>query len=922
MKTIYIFLAIITFSALSINSSAQAPNTWTQKANFGGVARCYAVGFCIGAKGYIGTGFNINGSSLYNDFWEYDTTANTWTQKANFGGGARGWAVGFSIGSKGFIGTGVDIFSNYRNDFWEYDPTTNTWTQKANFGGTPRVSAVGFSIGSKGYIGTGEITTPYTFYNDFWEYDTTANTWTQKANFGGAARGTAVGFSIGSEGFIGTGQGNSNNEYNDFWEYNPTTNTWTQKANFGGAARGEAVGFKIATNGYIGTGEGQTGVYNDFWEYDTTANTWTQKANFGGVVRYGAVGLSIGAKGYIGTGTNGPASYNDFWKYTPGGCTLPSAPSNTTPIGNQTICSGNSTMLSANGTGILGWYNAASGGNWLGGGNTFITPVLISNTTYYVQDSNSCGANPSRTSIAVTVNPLPSVTNSPLSQTICSGSNTTLVILTSNVSGTTFSWTATATPGITGFQANGTNTIPIQTIINSGTTQGTVTYAIIPTAAGCSGAVTDYLIFVNPVPVPTITGATNLCVNSGNHTYTTEAGMQNYQWTVSPGGIINYGSGTDQLTVSWIISGNQSVSVTYTSPVGCNPTSPTVLNVTVNPYPDPAGPITGSSSVCPEENSVVYSVAPINNASTYVWALPTGASIGSGAGTDSITVDFSLGAVSGIIYVWGNNSCGDGINSPPFYVTVDPLPGPAGTITGASDVCVGTSGVAYSVTAIPNATGYDWIVPSGVVITSGNNTNTIITDFTPLSVSGIITVEGTNQCGTGSVSPPFFVTVNPIPATPVVTNIGDTLQSSSPTGNQWYFEGNIISGATSQDYIASQDGYYWDVVTINGCSSDTSNHKLIIVTGIDPHSSASINIYPVPNDGKFNVTISTTRNDKIKISVYNSLGIKIYEESDVKVNSSIQKSIDLRPVSDGVYFLIIDNSNNKFVKKIVIDKVL
>ncbi len=922
MKTIYIFLAIITFSALSINSSAQAPNTWTQKANFGGGGRFYAVGFSIEGKGYIGTGADQS-FNLYNDFWEYDTTANTWTQKANFGGAPRSSAVGFSIGSKGFIGTGGSYYGICYNDFWEYNPATNTWTQKANFGGTSRDGAIGFSIGSKGYIGTGETEAPVIYYNDFWEYDTTANTWTQKANFGGAARGYAVGFNIGNKGYIGTGKlGTPLTYYNDFWKYDPATNTWTQKANVGGFARGYAVGFSIGANGYIGTGEGPGGFYNDFWEYDTTANTWTQKANFGGAGREGAIGFNIGAKGYIGTGANGPGIYNDFWKYTPGGCTLPSAPSNTTPIGNQTICSGNSTSLSASGTGTLGWYNAASGGSWLGGGTTFTTPVLISNTTYYVQDSNSCGANPTRTSIAVTVNPLPFITNSPLSQTTCSGSNTTLVILTSNVSGTTFSWTASATPGITGFQANGTNTIPIQTIINSGTTQGTVTYAIIPTAAGCSGAVTDYLIFVNPVPVPTITGATNLCVNSGNHTYTTEAGMQNYQWTVSPGGIINYGSGTDQLTVSWIISGNQSVSVTYTSPVGCNPTSPTVLNVTVNPYPDPAGPITGSSSVCPEENNVVYSVAPINNASTYVWALPTGASIGSGAGTDSITVDFSLGAVSGIIYVWGNNSCGDGINSPPFYVTVDPLPGPAGTITGASDVCVGTSGVAYSVTAIPNATGYDWIVPPGVVITSGNNTNTIITDFTPSAISGIITVEGTNQCGTGSVSPPFFVTVNPIPATPVVTNIGDTLQSNFPTGNQWYFEGNIISGATSQDYIASQDGYYWDVVTINGCSSDTSNHKLIIVTGIDPHSSASINIYPVPNDGKFNVTILTTRNDKIKISVYNSLGIKIYEESDVKVNSSIQKSIDLRPVSDGVYFLIIENSNNKFVKKIVIDKVL
>ena len=179
----------------------------------------------------------------------------------------------------------------------------------------------------------------------------------------------------------------------------------------------------------------------------------------------------------------------------------------------------------------------------MGGGTTFITPVLISNTTYYVQDSNSCGANPTRTSIAVTVNPLPSVTNSPLSQTICSGSSTTLVTLTSNVSGTTFSWTATATPGITGFQTSGTNTIPVQTISTSGTTQGTVTYAIIPTAAGCSGAVTDYLIFVNPLPNPTISGPSPVCVGSTGNIYLTQAGMSGYTWTVSSGGIITSGGG-------------------------------------------------------------------------------------------------------------------------------------------------------------------------------------------------------------------------------------------------------------------------------------------------------------------------------------------------------------------------------------------
>ncbi len=92
---------------------------------------------------------------------------NTWTQKANFGGGQRRDAVGFSIGSKGYIGTGQNQLGGFHADFWEFDPIANTWTQKANVGGGVRMSAVGFSIGSKGYIGTGNGGSPQT---DFWEY--------------------------------------------------------------------------------------------------------------------------------------------------------------------------------------------------------------------------------------------------------------------------------------------------------------------------------------------------------------------------------------------------------------------------------------------------------------------------------------------------------------------------------------------------------------------------------------------------------------------------------------------------------------------------------------------------------------------------------------------------------------------------------
>ena len=193
-------------------------------------------------------------------FRSYDPAGNIWRQKADFGGGECTYAVGFSIGAKGYIGTGYPGYGSYsKKDFWEYDPFSDTWTQKADFGGTERYAAVGLSIGAKGYIGTGDGASGSK--NDFWEYDPSSDTWTQKADFGGAARGHATGFSIGAKGYIGTGWGIGAGK--DFWEYDPSSDTWTQKADFGGAARHGSVGFSIGAKGYIGTG------FNfDFWEYD------------------------------------------------------------------------------------------------------------------------------------------------------------------------------------------------------------------------------------------------------------------------------------------------------------------------------------------------------------------------------------------------------------------------------------------------------------------------------------------------------------------------------------------------------------------------------------------------------------------------------------------------------------------------------
>ena len=630
------------------NTPTQESNTWVQKTNLGGLARYGAVGFSIGGKGYIGLGMGDVPDFLV-DFWEYDTTSNAWTQKANFGGLGRMHAVGFSIGSNGYIGTGEDGF-NYFSDFWEYDPAANAWTQKADFAGGLRRQATGFSIGTKGYIGTGDPGNGFS-RNDFWEYDPVTNIWTPKADFGGSGRVGATAFSIGNKGYLGTGYTDTGIPFSDdFWEYDPSADTWVQKANFGGSSRIFAVGFSIGTRGYLGTGLDLNYNYvNDFWEYDAYADTWTQKANFGGGNRGSAVGFSIGDKGYIGTGNNSSFE-QDFWAYYPG-CVLPNPPTNTTPLSNQNICTGNSTTLSVSGIGNQGWYTAASGGTWLGGGSNYTTPLLTTDTTYYVQDS-TCVASLARTSIAVTV----------------------------------------------------------------------------------------------------------------------------------------------------------------------------------NPFPGQSGPITGTAIVCAGEEDVVYSVEPIADATTYVWSLPPGATISSGLGA-SITVNYATNAASGNISVYGNNLCGNGM-----------------------------------------------------------------------------------------ASPNFSLTVNPVPPAPIITNTGDTLYSNVPIGNQWYYEGMLLAGDSSQTCIANNNGYYWNVVTVSSCSSDTSNHILILKTGVDSYSSAAINVYPVPNNGSFNVTIPNSLNEPYSISIYNIFGIKIYNEARVEFNSDRQKMIDLRPLQDGVYTLIFENSRSQQIKKVIVYK--
>lgn len=229
------------------------PDAWKQKLDFTSVSQTnmgiYSkVSFSINGKGYITTGnTSINNTpDNHVDNWEYNPSNDTWSQKADFAGVARSEAVGFALNGKGYVGTGLG--STNLNDFWEYDPVLNTWTQKNNFGGGARRGAVSFIIGSKAYVATGFDSSPK---GDLWEYDAPTDVWIQKQSMI-SGRYHAAAFSYKTKGYVCTGT-KAGGQTNELLEYNQVTNLWTVKSPMPDMGRNFATGFGIGDKGYIGS---------------------------------------------------------------------------------------------------------------------------------------------------------------------------------------------------------------------------------------------------------------------------------------------------------------------------------------------------------------------------------------------------------------------------------------------------------------------------------------------------------------------------------------------------------------------------------------------------------------------------------------------------------------------------------------------
>lgn len=305
-----ILLLFVLFSSLG---HIYAQGGWSQNLNFTGAARTFPSTFTIGTDVYMGLGLKtIAPQSPCKDFWKFNPTTGTWSQMADFGGLARWAGYGFSIDGKGYAGNGRDSVPNSFNDHWEYDTTTNSWTQKANFPGATRRGCAAASYNGKGYVGMGWDGTNY--YDDWYEYDPTNDTWTQKASYPFGAINYPCAFTLGDQIYVGTGY-NATTYSSNFCKYDQATDSWNNMNGISGSGRYGAAAFVVGGYAYVGTGGTQNNTpFTDFWRYDTATGDWTQMSDMPGATRYCAA-FSYGGKGYVALGDSNNALRTYIWTF-------------------------------------------------------------------------------------------------------------------------------------------------------------------------------------------------------------------------------------------------------------------------------------------------------------------------------------------------------------------------------------------------------------------------------------------------------------------------------------------------------------------------------------------------------------------------------------------------------------------------------
>lgn len=145
-------------------------------------------------------------------------------------------------------------------------------------------------------------------------------------------------------------------------------------------------------------------------------------------------------------------------------------------------------------------------------------------------------------------------------------------------------------------------------------------------------------------------------------------------------------------------------------------------------------------------------------------------------------------------------------------------------------------------------------------------------------------------------------------------NTGKMTVSQTYPGYQWYLNGNVIDGATSKSYKATENGTYMVKNSNNSCSKGSVKINIEALSINYFELPKNITIYPNPAKDVLNIKGLNTLNHVKHLKIINIFGQTIKKHPLKNTLKTITINIDT--LAKGVYFLNIDN---KYTTKIIIE---
>jgi len=553
------------------------------------------------------------------------------------------------------------------------------------------------------------------------------------------------------------------------------------------------------------------------------------------------------------------------------------------------------------------------------------TTGFVTHTPVNTDDNNLCTMDGCDPSTGVYHNSVPTDDFNPCTIDACDPA-------TGNVTNTDATPVVSATTGtIACF--GGSTSVTISAVGGQGSLSGLGTFSqsagttnyTVSDAAGCS---VDYPVTLSAptkITIDNISSTPTGCAgNTGTVSASATGGTGNLSYMWQPGN--HAGANVGGL-------GAGTYTVTVTDQNGCTTTGSVAVTASGGGNPTPPGAISGSVLVCKGQCGLVYSVAPVPGALSYIWTLPAGMT-GSSTG-NSISICITSKFRGGFICVRVVNACGTSTATCLNVLKAKDKPATPSSIFGPNDICAGQT-VTYMISAVPNTSSYVWTVNNGMQIMSGQGTTTITVKAPAGFTGGTVKVYAKNCKGNsgtksknvkngipgspGSVNGPSSVCKSQTKAFSCGAASGATSYTWAVTGGATIFSGQGTTNVNIKFTTATLTTAVVSVVANGPCGSSAPKTRTVAVnltcrtsadvTGSDMNPVTDLTAYPNPTSAKATVSFTVTENTKCMMRVMDMLGNVLISESISAVEGPNTKDLNMDRFAKGVYFISIQTENN------------